>query len=104
MIRILVQAVALFIFGYQMVVALGKYRATTVVGTHETKNIEEFRLPDLYFCIEDEISLARHLAKHGYEDSRAFATGHVGKLGKHVVTWEGSENMTYENITGNTEY
>ena len=69
-----VQAVALIIFGYQMVVAMNKYLANSTIATVETKSIEDARLPDLYFCINDA-SLDNRFQEHGYYEIYHFLQG-----------------------------
>ena len=75
--RILVQAVALVIFVYQMMLALNKYIATITIATLETKNIERAeQLPDIYFCVNGD-SMDKNLQKHGYIDSFYILRGQV---------------------------
>ena len=57
-----------------MVVAMNKYLANSTIATVETKSIEDARLPDLYFCINDA-SLDNRFQEHGYYEIYHFLQG-----------------------------
>ena len=104
LLRHCIQAVALIIFAYQMIVALEKYATFSIVPTEETKNIADAKLPDIYLCIEVNIN-SRILEKHGYyrfmgSRMNTYVSGTRKESGKSSVTWEGINNQSYEKIIG----
>ena len=80
-----------------------------------SQDIREIKLPDIFVCIFDD-KIQAQLAKHGYfmdgvGDGNSLARGltspnHAdGRSEKqHMITWEGLNNVTYENITGNISF
>ena len=97
------QAVALFIFAYQMIVALDKYATFSSVPTEETKDIADAKLPDIYLCMVVKTS-SQILMKHGYSkwlSMTNYLSGTTMESGKRTyVTWEGIHNQSYEKIIG----
>ena len=105
LLRHCIQAVALAIFAYQMVVAVEKYVTFSSVPTEETKDIADAKLPDIYLCMEVQRD-SEILKKHGYSifGSRmhSYLIGDTSGSGRSsFVTWEGINNQSYEKIIGN---
>ena len=105
LLRLCIQAVALTIFAYQMIVALEKYATFSSVPTEKTKDITDAKLPDIYFCMEIQ-SKSPVLKNHGYlyrmNRMTVFFWGILEvELGRNsFVTWEGINNQSYEKILG----
>ena len=105
LLRLCIQAVALAIFAYQMIVALEKYATFSSVPTEETKDIANAKLPDIYLCMEVPRN-SKILKNHGYyvKNSRmnSYLEGLASGSGKSFfVSWEGINNQPYEKIIGN---
>ena len=100
LLRLSIQVVAMGIFMYQMLVAWEKFNRFTMYPTVETKRIQDALLPDVYLCLDDD-DIEANLKKHGYSNKRGLYSGIITEgLTKSFLTWEGSNNVTYENITG----
>ena len=96
--RYSVQVVAVAIFTYQMLLAVEKYLKFASIPTVETNDIAEANLPDIYICRPNP-NISEILDKHGYHFGMpAFYVGRI-KNGYDFVTWEGKNNITYENFT-----
>ena len=96
--RICIQLAALAAFGYQMVVAGGKYFSDASYPTVETVDIKDATLPDIYVCLLD---VGENLKNNGYIDFMHFMMGSfVDSSTELFITWEGMNNLTYTSLTG----
>ena len=95
LLRHCIQAVALAIFAYQMIVAVDKYTTFSSVPTETTKDIADAKLPDIYICSKK----LNFLRLYGYipNNIEGFLRGTL----KHssFITWEGKNNLSYDEIT-----
>ena len=91
--------VATGIFVYQMLVAWEKFNTFTTYPTVETKHIQDALLPDVYLCLNDD-GIDTNFKKHGYINNGFYSGLITEGLAGSFLTWEGSNNVTYENITG----
>ena len=84
---------------YQMLVAWQKFNTFTTYPTVATKHIQDALLPDVYLCLDDD-DIDANFIKHGYSRGGFYSGIITEGSTKSFLTWEGSNNVTYENITG----
>ena len=81
-----------------MIVAVDKYTTFSSVPTVQVIDIADAKLPDIYICSKD-----LDLEKHGYiYGLSGFLEGNLNgfKENTSFITWEGANNVSYEEITG----
>ena len=97
MARRCIQAAALAIFAYQMIVAGTKYLSPGSTPSVETKDIQDAKLPDIYVCLKNIFNVKPEETE--FADLTKFIGGIHAKNGSIIVTWEGENDLPYENMT-----
>ena len=95
-IRQLVQLVAFAVFTYQMVLAFGKYITFRTTAVKEIKDIKDGILPSIFVCPK-AFDVDDRFKKQGYKNGSS--TFLSGILDDRVLSWQGNQNLTYENMT-----
>ena len=95
-IRQVVQLVALAVFTYQMVLAFGKYITFSTTAVKEIKDIKDAILPSIFVC-PHVYDIDDRFKRQGYKNgSSSFLSG---ILDERVLSWQGNQNLIYENIS-----
>ena len=97
-----IQAAALVIFAYQMIQAGTKYFSSGSTPSVQTMDIGDANLPDIYVCLK----ISKKMQPEGteYATLEAFIRGNQAKYknvrnGPKIVSWEGENDLPYENMT-----
>ena len=94
------QLAALVVFIYQMTLAVHKYSTFSSISIEETEELSNEKLPSIYICLKGENmgDIYDRYGKHGYRSLKTFMSGVLDNA-NHILSWAGSQNLTYKNIT-----
>ena len=97
--RNIFQAIALAIFVYQMILAVGKYASFSSIPAVETVDVADANLPTMLICPTEYFKLRILVDLEYMHGVKSYLDGDILSEHSTAASWEGNISLPYENLT-----